>query len=116
MFYLLNAFSPNMLPRKAAVTFSEITRGEAVALYKKHEKEVVNAIGHKGTIKVVSNLLFSEIPTSCVVVSLKREDAGIIFTLSFKPEENKIYGYLDLCKLNDEGKIKIHHFKVISEV
>lgn len=113
MFYILNSFSPNMISKEATVSFAEITREEASAILNRHGNDYFSAIGHEGTAKLASNLLYSEIPTNRAQITLNKGDSGLIVTLSFRPEEGKVYDYVELCKLHDEGKIKIYHFKVL---
>lgn len=120
MFYVLNAFSPSMLNQSVAtVKFTKVSQAGARTIFSEvgdmweTKREVfTSAIGHEGTAKIVSNILHTEIPCNRQQISLVEGDNGLIFTLSFRPEEGRIYDFLELCKLLDEGKIVIYYFEV----
>lgn len=121
MFYILNAFSPSMLKDvSATVEFTKLNQVEARAKFNdvvdmwetKREAPFISAIGHQSTAMIVSNILYTEIPYNRTEVKLTSGDCGLIFTLSFRPEEGKVYDYLELCSLLDEGKIAIYYFEV----
>lgn len=122
MFYILNAFSPSMLKDvTATVKFIKVSQAEARAVFNEigdvwetRRETFTSAIGHEGTAKIVSNILYTEIPFNRQQISLISEDRGLIFTLSFRPEEGKVYDYIELCSLLDEGKIAIYYFEVMS--
>lgn len=121
MFYILNAFSPNMLIQSfTTVKFTKVSQSEARTIFNEvgdmwetKRQVFTSAIGHEGTAKIVSNILYTEIPANRTEISLVKGDKGLIFTLAFRPEEGKVYDYLELCKLLEEGKIVIYYFEVI---
>lgn len=116
MFYLLNAFSPSMLGKTTAeVTFQKLSCEVARAKYQeaKSRGEIVCAIGHEGTAKLVSNLLYDEIAYNRIAISLLNGDEGLVFTLSFRVEEGKVYNYDELMELYNQNKISIYHFRVV---
>lgn len=114
MFFILNAFSPSMLTKSfSIVNFIKLSQEEARAIFKS-EGTFISAIGHESTAKIVSNILYSEIQYQRISVNLIEKDKGLIFVLSFRPEEGKVYDYLELCHLMDEGGIQIYYFEVIA--
>jgi hypothetical protein len=114
-FYLLNAFSPSMFADKESmgVFFQKLTVKEARDYFnhaQSRKYNIVSAIGHEGTARLLSQILGHEVPFDRKQISLSRFDCGLIITLSFRPEEGKIYSYEELMELFAENKIVLYLF------
>jgi len=112
-FYLLNAFSLNMLEIERGwyhFYIEPLTPEETFRYYKQAKlagKEIISAIGHESTAKLVSALLDDEIPANRIEIKMRAGDEALIFMLSFRPEEGKVYKLQELMELFAEGKMRI---------
>ncbi|MCS7135371.1 MAG: DUF1874 domain-containing protein [Candidatus Aenigmarchaeota archaeon] len=118
-FFVVNAFSVNMVEESALVRFKKIDLKQAKAifdtakhLFSNNKENFINAIGHEGTAKIASELFGENFNVNRVAIKLKTGDAGLIITPNFRLEEGKIYSYEELIKLLQEGKIAIYFFEV----
>jgi hypothetical protein len=84
-----NAFSVNMLKRRASVSFVEAELWE-VKQWLSEEKEFLSIIGHKGTADLLSVKLGTQIPVNRVNYKLKEGDSLIICLPTQRLEEGKI--------------------------
>ena len=116
-FYLLNSFSPSMFGGEDIVgtVFKKLSISEAKEVFssfKNKEYEIISAIGHEGTAKLLSQILEHEIPFQRIAISLSEGDCGLIITLAFRPEEGKVYSYEELKQFFKEGKIVLYGFMI----
>ena len=114
-FYLLNAFSPSMFSDKEsmAVFFQKLTVKEAKDYFNYAQERgynIISAIGHEGTARLLSQILNHDIPFDRKQISLSRFDCGLIITLAFRPEEGRVYSYEELMQLFAENKIVLYFF------
>jgi hypothetical protein len=114
-FYLLNAFSPSMFADKESigVYFQKLTVKEARDYFNHAQRRgynIISAIGHEGTAKLLSQILDHEVPFDRKQISLSKSESGLIITLAFRPEEGRIYSYEELMELFAENKIVLYFF------
>ncbi|MGC8979576.1 STIV orfB116 family protein [Caldisericum sp.] len=114
-FYLLNSFSPSMFGKQDFVgaAFQKISFQEAKEgfnSFRSRGYEIISAIGHEGTARLLSQILDYEVPFNRIQITLSEGDIGLIITLAFRPEEGRVYNYEELKQFFDEGKIVLYAF------
>jgi hypothetical protein len=123
-FYLLNAFSPSMFADKESMSvyFQKLTVKKARDYFNYAQERgynIISAIGHEGTARLLSQILNHDIPFDRKQISLSRFDCGLIITLAFRPEdidlfvslqEGRVYSYEELMELFAENKIVLYFF------
>lgn len=115
--YILNAFSTNMISKDCGIDFRPISLESAKAFILEAKfagRDIVSAVGHESTAKIMTQLLGIEVPMNRINVLLEDGDNGLIMSLGFRSEEGKIYTEEELKAFVDSGKIKFHKFSIRS--
>jgi len=68
------------------------------------EYELVSAIGHESTAKILSYLLEMEIKPNRIAITVDEKDRILAFTLDFRLPEGKVLTEDELEKILNEGK------------
>lgn len=71
-----------------------------------------SAVGHQSTADLLSELTGVKVPCERKEVKLHPSDRGVIITLSFRPEEGRVYSLEELLEFLREKKIKFYYFYV----
>lgn len=115
--FLVNAFSPSMLDLQAnktkIVSIRRITLGEFIEHVKAHKKTIQCAIGHQSTAKLVEELTGEKLLCERKQIQLQDGDIALVITLSFRPEEGKVYDLSELRRLYAAGKIVFYMVEVV---
>lgn len=113
MFYILSTFSPTMLGNEGRVRFGRLLAGDARELFHAIKKDgFTSALEHEHMAKFASALLYWQIDANCAEITLVSGDSGLVLILAFRPEEGKVYDYLESVNLANEGKIVFYYFQV----
>jgi len=112
--YLLSAFSLSMIRDRGwihlrLVELSPATAREALEAAKAKGKEIVNAIGHPATAKLVGSILGLDLEANRITVALEDEDEALVFQVMERLPEGKILSEDELWDLWNRGKLKILH-------
>jgi hypothetical protein len=75
--------------------------------------EVVSAIGHESTAKVLSMLLGFEVPAQRLTITLTESDIAVAFALDFRIPEGKVLSKEELEQLVRDGKISFYIIDVV---
>ena len=75
--------------------------------------EVVSAIGHESTAKVLSMLLGFEVPAQRQTITLTESDIAVAFALDFRIPEGKVLSKEELEQLIREDKISFYIIEVV---
>jgi len=106
--YLLNAFSLSMLPSNfdgELCVNRNVPLGYVQAMLAARAKEdVVSAVGHEATAKVMSELLGYPVTANRVMVQLKPGDVAVVFQLSTRLQEGQVLSTEEVKKLYKDGK------------
>lgn len=111
MLYVLNSLSPSMFDKKATVSIEEINLQMATYILK--SQEFVSAIGHTGTAQLIETLTGVPVNANRIAIRLTQGDSAIIFTLSFRAEEGRVYNAEEMQLFYNEGKVKIYKLDVL---
>jgi len=115
--YLLNAFSLSMIPYQGWVHLyiKQVDAEEARRIFEDavlKDKEIISAIGHESSAKIMSELLGREVPARRIQVTLEDGDEALVLQLMIRPPEGKVLSYEELQQLLKEGKIKLFHIQL----
>jgi len=115
--YILSGFSLSMLPIPCHVhlTITETTPDAARAIVesaKRRGREIVSAVGHESTAKMLSMLLGIEVKANRVMVKLEEGDTALIFQLFTRLPEGRILNYEELADLMNRGLAKLLYLDV----
>jgi len=91
--YITNAFSLGMLTtRKTTLYVEEVNEDTAVNMITAMESkgELISAIGHEATAKILSEICGVEIKCNRIPIKLQLKDAVIVFQLLTRLEEGKV--------------------------
>ena len=116
---LTNAFSINMITKEiedmneAYVHFTEIDLDTVKKIINNYKGNVISAIGHEGTAKVLSELTGFDIKANRINVILDRETALIVFQILERLPEGKILTKEEIEQLMNNGKIKFYEVELI---
>jgi len=75
--------------------------------------EVVSAIGHESTAKVLSMLLGFEVPAQRLTITLTESDIAIAFALDYRLQEGKVLTKEELDQLVKENKVSFYIIDVV---
>jgi len=110
--YVTSSFSLNMLEIEKVLCkwvhlyIDKISPWKAKEMIEK-SRDVVFAIGHESTAKLLSQLLGMEIKAERKVIKLKHGDKLIIVQLIIRPPEGKVYTFHELLDLLSKNKLII---------
>ena len=113
--YVLNSFSLNMLEfddmgRQADVTIVPLALPRVKELF--DGKEIISAIGHESTAKVLSSIVGKEVPANRIQIKLNEGDVALVFQIMQRLEEGQVLSDEEIQKLLGEGKIKFFKVRV----
>ncbi|MEM1554338.1 MAG: DUF1874 domain-containing protein [Thermoproteota archaeon] len=91
--------------KNASVLFQKISIEEAKRIVQ--ENEIVSAVGHEATAKILSKLLDKEIPFNRISIFMKPGDRALHFFLKQRLPEGRI--------LNEEELKNLDYWLVLSE-
>ncbi len=97
--YLTNSFSTNMLKATNIVVFKKMSLKKTIKFLneEKENANIISAIGHEGTAKLLSNLLGFEVPTDRKNSYFsKKSDYLLIFTFGARLPEGKVLSQKEL--------------------
>jgi hypothetical protein len=112
--YLANAFSLGMLTtRKTTLYVEEVDEATAVNVIAtmKSKGELISAVGHESTAKILTEICGVEIESNRIPIKLQPKDVVIIFQLIDRLPEGKILTSDEIRAL----KYKFYLVKVVSE-
>jgi hypothetical protein len=70
--------------------------------------ELVNAIGHDGTIQLVNKLCGTNFEKNRVNIKMKKGDLALVISVNQRLEEGKVLNAEEMMKLMLEGKISFY--------
>ena len=111
--YLLNA---PIMPNEGIYAFEIVDRQKLVDTFnnlKNNGYEVVSAIGHEATAKLLSDILNYEVPVNRIAIEFQERDVGIVVKLKQRLEEGKVLNSQELQEMIDAGMVE---FGVISYI
>ena len=115
--YILSGFSLSMLPIPCYVhlAITEITCDFARVIInsaRRTGREIVSAVGHESTAKILSELLGIEVPVNRIMVKLEEGDEAIIFQLFTRLAEGKVLNRSELEELMAKGLAKLLYLNI----
>jgi hypothetical protein len=115
--YLLNTpiipLKPGVKCNIVAERTKDIERiKKRINVFKKLGFEVVSAVGHQSTAKILSAILGFEVPAQRISVELNRDDVAIAFALDYRLPEGKVLGEEELKKIIEERKFSFYMIHV----
>ena len=110
--YILSGFSLSMLPVPCAVEMivHEVDAEKArkvIDCARRDGKEIVSAVGHESTAKILSELLGFEVPVNRIMVKLEEGDEAVIFQLFTRLPEGRVLNRDELEELVKKGLAKL---------
>jgi hypothetical protein len=116
--YLLNApIVPIAVDTKCVVHVTRVKNVEYVRKFieimRRLGYEVVSAIGHESTAKVLSMLLGFEVPAQRLTITLTESDLAVAFALDIRVSEGKVLTKEELDQLVKENKVSFYIIEVI---
>ncbi len=115
--YIVNAFSLNMLPQEFDSFNIDIYKIpiDYVKEYIRNEVrdyEIVSAIGHESTAKLLSKILGIEIKANRIPIKIGPFDKLLVFQLLTRLPEGKILNDREIEELFKEGKAAFYEIEV----
>jgi len=113
MIYIVNSFSPSMLPKLPLdVEFTNVQVSEFCGATDK----AVNAVGHSGTVELINSLCGSRLKVNRINMSANVGDEIYIVTLNYRLEEGRVLDSQEIIKMYEEGKVRFIRAKVYGGV
>lgn len=109
--YLVNSFSPSMIPIPSRVEFFELSAEEFCK--KVSNPNIVNAIGHQGTVDLVNSLCSANLTMNRAQIKAEVGDELLITSLMVRLPEGKVLNSEEMKQLLSEGKIKFVEARVL---
>jgi len=115
--YILSGFSLNMLPIPCHVhmTITESFPDAARAIVesaRRRGREIISAVGHESTAKMLTELLGVEVKANRIMVKLEEGDTALIFQLFTRLPEGRVLNYGELADLMNRGLAKLLYLDV----
>jgi len=104
------------VPSYVKMDIAEITPEDArsiVKLAKMQHVEIISAVGHESTAKMLSELLGFEVPVNRTMVKLNTGDTAIIFQLFTRLPEGRVLNKSELEELMKKGLAKLLRLHVV---
>jgi hypothetical protein len=116
--YLLNApIVPVAVETKCSVL---VVRTKDVTYVKKFIEfmrmlgyEVVSAVGHESTARILSAILGFEVPAQRLTITLTESDIAVAFALDYRLPEGKVLSKEELEQLVKENKVSFYIIEVV---
>jgi len=96
MLYLLNA---PILTSYGYFLFEKITVEEAKEIIRNEREDIVSAVGHEATAKIMSSLLDYPVIANRVAIIMEKGDKAIVFRLLERLPEGKVLSEEELTQL-----------------
>jgi hypothetical protein len=113
--YLANAFSLNMLPEdfkgKVFIQRNLLLYQVKALLSEGFE----NAVGHKGTVELINNLLGLNLSVNRIQVKLDYNDTVVVVQLKTRLEEGQVLSPYQMYQLYEQGMVEFSLVKVVYE-
>ena len=97
---------------EAYVHFIEIDLDKVKKIINNYKDNVISAIGHEGTAKVLSELTGFDIKANRINVILDNETTLIVFQILERLPEGKILTKEEIQQLMNNGKIKFYEVEL----
>jgi len=116
--YLANAFSLSMLkiPARITLDIKELTPHEFCVEVTNPFENIVNAIGHESTVKLINTMCETDLKANRIMIQLEDWDELLLIQLMTRLEEGKILSKEELEELLNKGLIKFLKVTVISSI
>jgi hypothetical protein len=101
--------------KEAYVHFTEVDLDTVKWIINKHKGNIISAIGHEGTAKVLSELIGFDIKANRINVMLDHKTALIVFQILERLPEGKILTKEEIEQLMNNGKIKFYEVELIEK-
>jgi len=115
--YLANAFSINMVSNyiekygPVALLVDEISLDMVKKLANDIEYELVNAIGHEGTAKLVGDLINKELKANRIEIKMEESDTIVVVQLLERLPESKVLSHEEIMDYYNKGKVKFYRVR-----
>jgi len=105
--YLLN--SP-VMPNSGIYMYKIVDLREFLDFYNLYKNlygyDVVSAIGHEATAKLLSELLYYEVPVNRITIELRDRDVALVIKIKQRLEEGKVLNNEELEAMINAGMIE----------
>lgn len=105
---MVNAFSLNMITKfPMTITIDKIDKEEFCLKLelRLEEGELVNAIGHDSTVKLINALCGTKLEKNRIEVKMQEGDIALVVMVSQRLEEGKVLSQEEIMTMLSEGKI-----------
>jgi len=75
------------------------------------EYELVNAIGHEGTAKLVSELINKELKANRIDIKMEESDTIVVVQLLERLPEGKVLNHEEVMDYYNKGKVKFYRVR-----
>ncbi len=109
--YLVNAFSLNMIKEfPVRLTIDKIDKEEFCQTLdiRIENEELINAVGHDSTVKLVNTLCGTQLQKNRVEVKMNEGDIALIIMISQRLEEGKVLSDKEIEDMYRQGKISFY--------
>ena len=110
--YVSNAFALGMIAQREVVEVERIDL-EKLGEELQQQQNVICAIGHPSTAKLLNSLLNTQYNCERKQINLQKGDILYTIVLSFRPPEGKVYSTEELMQLYEQGKISFYRVRVL---
>jgi hypothetical protein len=111
--YLLNA---PIMPNEGIYAFEIVDKQKFVETFNELRNEgyeVVSAIGHEATAKLLTDILNYDVPVNRIAIEFQEKDVALVIKLKQRLEEGKVLNREELQDLINAGMVE---FGVISYI
>ena len=109
--YLVNAFAINMVTKfPATIVIHQLDKEELCLKLegKLEDGELINAVGHDGTIYIVNKLCGVNLEKNRVSIKTNKGDIALVITIAERLPEGKVLSEKELEDMYEQGKISFY--------